>query len=249
MQKVMRSRAFTLIELLVVVAIIAVLAAILFPVFARARENARRASCMSNLKQMGLALVQYTQDYDEKYPLVRYTSTPEVLFKNTNGWPMELENYGVSRQLLQCPSESNGPKYYFQTGYSDYAYNMYFGVGTSVSLSSLTQPSLTVAIFDYATNDGYSQGATAGRKNGGNDGATDCVDNPSWCSPGLATFPLKAADRHLGGQNVAFADGHVKWYKAVDLGTSADYTESAEIYNGVTSGSVSGQNPTFNPSP
>jgi prepilin-type processing-associated H-X9-DG protein len=60
---------------------------------------------------------------------------------------------------------------------------------------------------------------------------------------------LKAADRHLGGQNVAFADGHVKWYKAADLGTSADYTESAEIYNGVTPGSVSGQNPTFNPSP
>ena len=65
-------RGFTLIELLVVISIIAILAAILFPVFARARENARRASCMSNLKQIGLGFMQYTQDYDERYPLAAY---------------------------------------------------------------------------------------------------------------------------------------------------------------------------------
>jgi prepilin-type N-terminal cleavage/methylation domain-containing protein len=67
-------RGFTLIELLVVIAIIAILAAILFPVFARARENARRASCMSNLKQIGLGVMQYVQDYDEKYPSAMYAS-------------------------------------------------------------------------------------------------------------------------------------------------------------------------------
>src|SRR5690606_29481911 len=63
-----RITGFTLIELLVVIAIIAILASILFPVFARARENARRASCLSNLKQIGLGIIQYTQDYDERYP-------------------------------------------------------------------------------------------------------------------------------------------------------------------------------------
>ena len=68
-----RSRsAFTLIELLVVIAIIAILAAILFPVFAQAREKARAITCVSNLKQEALGVMQYTQDYDEKYPLAQY---------------------------------------------------------------------------------------------------------------------------------------------------------------------------------
>ena len=66
-----RNEGFTLIELLVVIAIIAILASILFPVFARARENARRTSCLSNLKQLGLGAMMYVQDYDESYPLAQ----------------------------------------------------------------------------------------------------------------------------------------------------------------------------------
>ena len=72
------TKGFTLIELLVVIAIIAILAAILFPVFARARENARRTSCLNNMKQIGLGFMQYTQDYDEKYPPnMPETGTPD----------------------------------------------------------------------------------------------------------------------------------------------------------------------------
>jgi prepilin-type N-terminal cleavage/methylation domain-containing protein/prepilin-type processing-associated H-X9-DG protein len=92
---------FTLIELLVVIAIIGILAAILFPVFARARENARRASCQSNLKQIGIGLLQYTQDYDEQM-------TPS--FRTTNGgapyyrWTDLIDPYIKSAGVFNCPS-------------------------------------------------------------------------------------------------------------------------------------------------
>ena len=81
MLRIPRSKGFTLIELLVVIAIIAILAAILFPVFAQAREKARQIACISNEKQMGIAVMQYTQDYDESFPMLQY-QTPKSYF----GW-------------------------------------------------------------------------------------------------------------------------------------------------------------------
>src|SRR5471032_329947 len=89
-------RGFTLIELLVVIAIIAILAAILFPVFARARENARRASCQSNLKQLTLGILQYTQDYDGCYPekdanaQLRAVFQPDFTVQNSGGWGNQI---------------------------------------------------------------------------------------------------------------------------------------------------------------
>jgi prepilin-type N-terminal cleavage/methylation domain-containing protein/prepilin-type processing-associated H-X9-DG protein len=127
-----RRDAFTLIELLVVIAIIAILAAILFPVFARARENARRASCMSNLKQIGLGFLQYTQDYDEHMPLSSATTYPAVTFKFPNGtsgstepWYLMIYPYVKSTQLFNCPSADSS--LHNIGGYSlvnmNYAYN------------------------------------------------------------------------------------------------------------------------------
>ena len=107
-----RRSAFTLIELLVVIAIIAILAAILFPVFARAREKARQTTCMSNLKQFGLAIIQYTQDYDEKMPLaVPHTSSigPRTAKENNVpefGIPVQLMPYVKSREAFHCPDDT-----------------------------------------------------------------------------------------------------------------------------------------------
>ena len=92
--------AFTLIELLVVIAIIAILAAMLFPVFARARENARKISCLSNLKQLGLGMMQYVQDYDDIYPLH---------YNGTQRWPQMMNPYVKSNQLYSCPSRAATP--------------------------------------------------------------------------------------------------------------------------------------------
>ena len=101
-------RGFTLIELLVVIAIIAILAAVLFPVFGRARENARRSSCQSNLKQLGLGILQYTQDYDESYPIASqgpYTYS-DVSIGLISQWPVAIQPYIKSLQVFQCPSDS-----------------------------------------------------------------------------------------------------------------------------------------------
>src|SRR5688572_27642381 len=97
-----RKSGFTLIELLVVIAIIAILAAILFPVFARARENARRASCQSNEKNIALGFKQYIQDNGEKYPLAA-SSGPETKALGTG----PLGEYIKSNAIFYCPSDSN----------------------------------------------------------------------------------------------------------------------------------------------
>lgn len=100
-------QAFTLIELLVVIAIIAILAAILFPVFARAREQARKASCLSNMKQLGLGIVMYTQDYDDTLPLTNYNQW----VGRRSEWGIDLIvwndlilPYVKNYQIFVCPS-------------------------------------------------------------------------------------------------------------------------------------------------
>ncbi|BDI32900.1 prepilin-type N-terminal cleavage/methylation domain-containing protein [Capsulimonas corticalis] len=114
-------KGFTLIELLVVIAIIAILAAILFPVFAKAREKARQITCISNLKQIGLATLQYNQDYDEAFYAHRYNNSPNLLLKSNGGpfadvsgdvtnkvfWISLLQPYTKSYDVFKCPSNPN----------------------------------------------------------------------------------------------------------------------------------------------
>jgi prepilin-type N-terminal cleavage/methylation domain-containing protein/prepilin-type processing-associated H-X9-DG protein len=257
-KRTIMKKGFTLIELLVVIAIIAILASILFPVFGRARENARRSSCQSNLKQVGLGFMQYTQDYDEKFPALN--ANPEL------AWGPTVQPYLKSVQIYQCPSETNSAptpaNISTDTGYTDYSMNLFltgFTGGSSASIASLTQASLTVLVADSrgTNNTGYN----SGKGNAWDSGCGASGGTGIYCAPGLANFYSSAivvgpGQRHLEGQNYVFTDGHVKWYK----GSSA--TQSASVYNGCTRAvagttaftgcttndtTLSGSSPTYNP--
>jgi len=112
-----RRRGFTLIELLVVIAIIAILAAILFPVFAKAREKARQTSCLSNLKQVGLAFQMYCTDYDDMLPLSHYATAAGQLY-----YPSILVPYMKNSQIWRCPSRGvpYGDAAYLMGAYAHY---------------------------------------------------------------------------------------------------------------------------------
>ena len=162
---------FTLIELLVVIAITAILAAILFPVFARARENARRASCQSNLKQLGLGLLQYVQDYDEKYPAKPSsgfgTAYQIAAVDDTGAWGNQITSYVKSTQIFQCPSEPTKPSPdlvnvgtagygngIHVSGYSDYFYNMNLGASAGAGKNESEIPNSAVVIMNGDGADG-----------------------------------------------------------------------------------------------
>jgi len=138
----LRTKGFTLIELLVVIAIIAILAAILFPVFARARENARRSSCQSNMKNIALGFKQYIQDYDEKYPA-----------KDT--WTTAIFTYTKSDQVLRCPSAGNTEA--TVASKIDYLYN----AGLHVAKESRIEATAVTVLNAEAARGVASSGAAA----------------------------------------------------------------------------------------
>jgi prepilin-type processing-associated H-X9-DG protein len=181
-------RAFTLVEFLIIVGVLLVIAAILFPIFARARRTDRKSSCSSNLKQISLGFRQYTQDYDENYPPV-VASAQSGYF----GWADLLQPYLKSTMIYQCPSEENDVKGSNPraSGYTDYWMNARVA---GRKLEELTHIDKTLICGD------------------GNAGA-----DPTDARYALHTFPQEwlapSYNRHLEGLNYAFVDGQVKWYK------------------------------------
>jgi len=233
MRTLKKKQAFTLIELLVVIAIIAILAAILFPVFARARENARRASCQSNLKQMSMGALQYKQDYDERMlPLYVY---PQTSSGAAWYWPQLMIPYIKSAQIFQCPSFSNQSTLAASTVSTSsspnptepYGRETAYGMNPLVGFltdSQLTHPAETLVLADTTLGTvanislGHTPNATAGTGTdypgrGWFSVFFDCVTAPVpvgsyrvW----NGFEPAGPAARHLSMANVAFADGHVK---------------------------------------
>lgn len=210
----MKTKGFTLIELLVVIAIIAILAAILFPVFARAREKARQSSCQSNLKQIGLGIMQYAQDYDEKYPDVwRYADNNRYLY----WWADLCQPYIRNYQIFTCPTgswytTSLRPPFTDDPLYCSYAmpympldeYGRLIAPLPGSPMASVQDSAGTIMICDSITTE-ILCGGTSGFQ------LLDTTD--------LSTRnQSRVSKRHNDGFNVCFADGHVKWLKDSTLG-------------------------------
>ncbi|MEN6302104.1 MAG: DUF1559 domain-containing protein, partial [Armatimonadia bacterium] len=188
-------RGFTLIELLVVIAIIAILAAILFPVFAKAREKARQASCLSNMKQMMIGVVAYVQDYDETlfwvYPNGQIGDGGRPMYP-----PIRIMPYVKNDQMFLCPSRRGSI-------YSDYCWNYaYHGIcNNAYSLGQFAKPAQFMVAMDgvdytFQHNTHTNNTTTPGQ------------------------YSQNIDPRHNDGVNVGFLDGHAKWLKAGKVGAT-----------------------------
>ena len=208
---------FTLIELLVVIAIIAILAAILFPVFQKVRENARRASCQSNLKQIGLAYQQYVQDYDGNYP---GSWAWDGVDSTQAGWALALQPFLHSTSVLQCPSDKYGyvpgnPIWFYTTYWSNGNLNKEPG-GLNTPLVGINEADLTAASLTILAGDGIGiQGAAYYNVCGDGNSANSSLAAMNLCPNGVdVKSPARlpgTAQKHLGGSCYAFTDGHVKY--------------------------------------
>jgi prepilin-type N-terminal cleavage/methylation domain-containing protein/prepilin-type processing-associated H-X9-DG protein len=224
---------FTLIELLVVIAIIAILAAILFPVFAQARDKARQSGCMSNLRQIGMALVQYSQDFDETHPGVWFGPNSLQSWSQPSNdtrfykWMDAIYPYVKNEQVFHCPSDGVNKKYVYRDrdgshGYGSYAMsNAYYKVGDKFTAptSDYNQPFLMrIAMIEAPSTTVWIV-----------DGGVRGIKNPDWKSyefwwydpPEInKAFPTPTSTapryfqnfvaRHSDMVDVVYCDGHAK---------------------------------------
>src|SRR5579871_1790353 len=204
----LRRSGFTLIELLVVIAILSILAAILFPVFAQAREKARQAACASNMRQMGLGVQMYTQDYDERLPLAATATATGFL-----NWHHFVDPYVKNKQIWVCPSTDLPIKNIFGDLVCHYGFNSYYlneGVdpknvftlnnAPGVTLGAVAEPAKTVLLADTRGIDGLLPA----------NHLSTYVLPPSQPD---ADFWGRPDPRHTGGVIVSLLDSHVKWYR------------------------------------
>lgn len=208
---------FTLIELLVVIAIIAILAAILFPVFARAREKARQASCQSNLKQLTLGALMYSQDYDQRFcpPTIcgvgiirclQYGESGQSDIDRNPGYK-PYQPYIKNVQIWRCPTGDSWLSYGYNRGIE--------GSRCPAREAQIRQPSKTPMFGDKAgpglprPDGSVPQGPWAGGWLPGS------LSSPRACCGGNAEMnymPHALTATHNGGTNLSFVDGHVKWF-------------------------------------
>ncbi|MEN6644139.1 MAG: DUF1559 domain-containing protein [Armatimonadia bacterium] len=194
-------RGFTLIELLVVIAIIAILAAILFPVFAKAREKARQSSCLSNIKQINLAILSYAQDYDERFPVAYYWTPTRYSYIQF------MEPYVKNNQVFDCPSMSVKCSVSYN-GCRSYPFN---GGLWQVALGQVQSPSETVMHGDATCNTANSGWNFIRPSSGHRPDPTDGSQYAVWTSSTYSYFGF--CTRHNETGNVGFVDGHAKAMK------------------------------------
>jgi prepilin-type N-terminal cleavage/methylation domain-containing protein/prepilin-type processing-associated H-X9-DG protein len=223
-----RPRGFTLIELLVVIAIIAILAAILFPVFAQARAKARQATCLSNLKQLGVAIMAYAQDYDETYPLANY---PVFGGGSNTSWQFMVDPYvkanfpqdigttaNLKASVYHCPDFSktaNGSVGGRPS--SSYAANDFVMASNDNNyvpstwrpvqrLANLQFPAQSVLLAPSRGNSVWTEGDDSRCTQ------TACTEKRAGGAANFAYVVTRI--RHNDGANYLLADGHAKWYRS-----------------------------------
>jgi prepilin-type N-terminal cleavage/methylation domain-containing protein/prepilin-type processing-associated H-X9-DG protein len=225
------SAAFTLIELLVVIAIIAILAAILFPVFAKARAKARQTACLSNLKQMGLGVAMYAQDFDETYPPLVFDWTTAAPFTGPDGkpgqyfyWMQAIYPYTKNIDVYTCTDKSgsgwSGSASDYVPGDPDktgaafmyYGYSRAFGGGGDNSMAAYRRPADTICIAD--TEKPASLAANV---------------NLTYILYWTPNASVIVDPRHNEGSNFAFLDGHSKWLKVRPLPDNSGYQYPASV--------------------
>jgi prepilin-type N-terminal cleavage/methylation domain-containing protein len=195
-------RGFTLIELLVVIAIIAILAAILFPVFAKAREKARQTTCVNNNKQLGLALIQYAQDWDEMLPMWYNGGTIQFEGQAMQGlWDLAIWPYVKTKGVYTCPSNPEQTGVVIPTGSVIRSYALPRNI-SGLSMGDVKSPSEAVMLYEKGSQP-LGQGG-------------DSTGEDFYQMWGADQLPMKQKHYpypHGQGKVFSFVDGHSKYFQ------------------------------------